>query len=105
MVRRPPHLGGEPLADGTEGLDRAWKEQRLADGHRLRPEALLARLGPKGREAGRNRPARNDLDLGVLEARDLRGEIVEERLEEARIHHLKAELLERRGEAAPGVPP
>src|SRR2546422_5546182 len=104
MVRRPPHLGGEPLADGAEGLDRAWKEQRLADGHRLRPEALLARLGPKGREVGRNQHARHDLDLGVLERRDLRGEIVEERLRseehtselQSRLHLVCRLLLEKK---------
>src|SRR5438093_383962 len=50
MVRRPPDLGGEPVAAGAERVDHGGEEQRLADGDDLRPEALLRRLRPEGRE-------------------------------------------------------
>src|SRR5881296_921056 len=78
VLRRPPDLSGHAVTQVAQCLDRARKEQRLADGGDLRTEALLSGLLPERRPVRRDRHAGDDLDLFPLEGRDLRGEVVGE---------------------------
>jgi superfamily II DNA/RNA helicase len=72
------------IAAIAERFHRSREEQRLADRHDLRVEALLCRLAPERREIRRNENARHDLHVGRLERGDLGGEIIREELEAAR---------------------
>ena len=51
MVRRPPDLGGEPVATVAQASTRREK-QRLTDGDDLGIEALLRRLAQKVAKSG-----------------------------------------------------
>ena len=75
-VRGPPRLGGQVLPEvAAEGL------RRRSNSRALRPSrpagvALLRRLLVEVREVRRDRVAGDDLRVGALEPRDLRGEVV-----------------------------
>ena len=100
MARAPPDFRRQPDAARTERPDGGREKQRLGDGDDLRLEALLRGLGPERREIWRDEHARHDLDVGSLECRDLRREVVGEKLEPAGIDQLVAGLRQRRREAA-----
>src|SRR5262249_21631422 len=63
MVWRPPDFRGEAVAACAERIDHRREQQRLADGHDLRAEALLRRLRPEGGEVGRDHVAGDNLGI------------------------------------------
>src|SRR3954470_2741514 len=95
MVWRPPDLGREAVAACAERVDDGGEQQRLADGDDLRPEALLRRLRPEGREVGRDHVAGDDLGARGLERGNLRSEVVVDRLIATRIDQPIARCGER----------
>ncbi|MCY1273851.1 hypothetical protein D9M70_224650 [compost metagenome] len=107
MVRAPPDFRGQVVPGRAQRLHRGGEQQRLAHRHHLRPEALLARLGPEGGEVRRDHHAGDDLRLGLAERGNLRGEVIGQALEAPRIDQLEALLRQHRREAqlavAPGV--
>src|SRR5262245_11119759 len=107
MLRRPPDLGRHAVAEVAQRLDRAREQQGLAHRGDLWSESLLRGLLPEGRPVRRQRHARDDLDLLVLERRDLRRVIVGQVGIAPGVDHLVAGLAERRREpallVAPGV--
>ena len=106
-TRRPPCLLCQAFACLAQGFDSGRKGQRLADGHDFRLESLLARLSPEVLEVRRRGHAADDLDVRLLEGRDLRTEVRLERLISPRVDNGVALFLERRGQTqlavAPGV--
>src|SRR4029453_18671175 len=105
MARRPPDLGGEPVAARAERIDHRGEQQSLADGDDLRAETLLRRLRPEGGEVGRDHVAGYDLGIHRLEGRNLRSEVVVHELVAAGGGELVAGLRERRRQAALRIPP
>src|SRR4029453_1190058 len=105
MLRRPPYLSGHAGAERAQRLHRAREEQGLAHAGDLGLEALLGGLLPERRPVRGDRHAGDDLDLGVLEGRDLRGEIVAQVRVAAGIDQRVAGLGQHGWEAALLVPP
>ena len=105
MVGRPPDFRGQAVAAVAKRLDYRREQQCLADGHNLRIEPLLRRLGPEVGEVGRNHVAGDDLAAGFLESGNLRGEIIGERLIASRVDKSEAFRLQcrRDGSEAPGL--
>ena len=105
MPRRPPALGGEPVADRADGLHLGREQQGLADGRGDGLELLLVRLLPEVDEVRRDEDAAEDLAAGRLELADLRRVILGAVLEPAAVDHRVARLLEHRRLTGLGVGP
>src|SRR5882672_3025123 len=107
MRRRPPYFGRQAVAEITKRFNGGGEQQRLAQRHHLRPEALLPGLRQEGLRVRRDHYAGDDLDALLLEGGDLRREIVVHVLEAARIEQRETFLRQRSRESpflvAPGV--
>ena len=90
MTWAPPDFRAQPVAPIAQRRHRRGEQQRLADGHDFRLEALLRRLRPEGREVGRDHHTGHDLDIGLLERRDLGAEVGRKRLIAAGIEQVEA---------------